>query len=100
MVLILSMNAKIIFYNQKRLNQNTKFKLRRDLLGLEQKSNFSRYKYSIKGVLNQIPHYRPVDSTIIIKSKDLQNITEILDKYKARYETFDIVIASNLLKLK
>ena len=31
------MNAKIIFYKQTKLDQNTKFKLRRELLGIEQK---------------------------------------------------------------
>jgi len=94
------MKAKIIFYTQKKLSQNTKFKLRRELLGIEQKSNFSRYKYSIDGILNKIPHYRPADSTIIIKTKDLQSIKEILDKYKAEHETFDIIINPNKLKIK
>jgi len=94
------MNAKIVFYTQKNLDQNTKFKHRRELLGIEQKSNFSQYKYQIKGILNEIPHYRPVDSTIILKDKDLQNITEILDKYKAKYEVFDIIIPQNKLKIK
>jgi len=94
------MNAKIIFYTQKNLNQNTKFKLRRELLGIEQKSNFSRYKYSIKGILNKIPHYRPIDSTIILKPKDVQKIEKTLKKYDAKYETFDILINQNKLKIK
>jgi len=94
------MKAKIIFYTQKKLDQNTKFKLRRELLGIEQKSNFSRYKYSVNGILNKLPHYRPADSTIIIQSKDLKSIEEILDKYKAEHETFDITINPEKLKIK
>jgi len=94
------MNAKIIFYAQKKLDQNTKFKLRRKLLGIEQKSNFSRYKYQIKGALNQIEHYRPVDSTIIVKKDESKTIIDILKEFNAEYEIFDIKIPSTKLTIK
>lgn len=92
------MDAKIIFYKQDKLDQNTKFKLRRELLGLEQKSNFSRYKYQIKGILNEIPHYRPINSTIITKNKHTTKIKKILKKYGTEYEIYTIKIPKNKLK--
>lgn len=92
------MDAKIIFYKQDKLDQNTKFRLRRELLGLEQKSNFSRYKYKIKGILNEIPHYRPIKSTIITKNKHIPKIKKILKKYKTEYEIYTIKIPKNKLK--
>jgi len=90
------MKAKVIFYQQDNLSQNNKFKLRRELLGLEQKSNFSRYKYKVKGLLDETPHYRPVNSTIIIRNKDLGKIKAVLDKHDAKSEIFDIDIPKSL----
>ena len=94
------MEAKIVFYRQGELDQNTKFKLRRDLLGIEQKSNFSRYKYKIKGILDEIDHYRPVNSTIIIKKEDVKQIKEVLRKYNTKFEIFSIKIPSSKLVKK
>jgi len=92
------METKVIFYKQQGLDQNTKFKLRRELLGLEQKSNFSRYEYNISGILNEIPHYRPVNSTIIVKNNDVKKIKEILSKYRVASEVFEIKVPMTKLK--
>ncbi len=94
------MKARIVFYKQNKLDQNTKFRLRRDLLGLEQKSNFSRYKYKVEGLLDRIPHYRPVDSAIIIENKNLNKVKEVLDKYITTYEIFSIKLPINKLAKK
>lgn len=94
------MDAKIIFYKQTKLDQNTKFKLRRELLGIEQKSNFARYKYKIEGILNKIPHYRPIDSTIIVQKKDADKIIKTISKYGAEYELFGINIDKAKLVVK
>lgn len=95
----MSMDTKVIFYKQDELDQNTKFNLRRELLGLEQKSNFSQYKYKVKGVLNEIPHYRPVNSTIIVKNEDVDKIKDILKKYKAIFEIFEIKVPKSKLRV-
>lgn len=92
------MDTKVIFYKQDGLTQNTKFKLRRELMGLEQKSNFSRYKYHIKGALQEIPNYKPVNSTIIVKNEHVGKIKKILNKYKATSEVFEIDIPHSKLK--
>jgi hypothetical protein len=73
------MKQKIIFYKQKDLTQNMKFKLRRELLGIKQKSNFSRYTYKVEGALDKIPNYRPVDSTIIIEENNLNIILDLIN---------------------
>ena len=91
------MDAKIIFYKQDGLDQNTKFKLRRELLGVQQKSNFSKYTYEVKGILNKVLHYRPVKSTIIIEKKNLKPIKDILKKYNTKLEIFDIIIPKSKL---
>jgi len=94
------MEAKIVFYKQNKLDQNTKFKLRRELLGLEQKSNFSRYSYKVSGLLDKIPHYRPVDSTMIIENKNLNEVKKVLNKYAITYEIFSIKIPISRLAKK
>lgn len=93
------MKAKIIFYKQDNLDQNTKFKLRRKLLGIKQKSNFARYEYSVEGILNKIPNYRPIKSSIIVKNQNTNLILEILNKYDAKYEIFNIEIPKSKLKI-
>lgn len=94
------MEAKIVFYKQDKLDQNPKFRLRRELLGLEQKSNFSRYCYKESGLLDRIPHYRPVDSTMIIENKNLNKVKMVLNKYAFTYETFSIKIPISRLAKK
>ena len=93
------MTTNVIFYRQEGLDQNTKFKLRRELLGLQQKSNFSQYKYEVRGLLQTIPHYRPINSTIIVKEKDIPKIKIILDKYGVKTEIFEIIIPEKLFKI-
>jgi len=92
------MGTKVIFYKQDGLEQNTKFKVRKELFGLEQKSNFARYKYNVSGILNKIPYYKPVNSTIIVNDKDVKKIQEILDKYNVESEIFDINVPKTKLK--
>jgi hypothetical protein len=91
------MKAKIIFYKQDELNQNTKFNLRRKLLGIKQKSNFSRYEYHVDGILDKIPNYRPVNSSIIVASRDSKAIEDILTEFNAKYEVFDIELPKSKL---
>lgn len=94
------MEAKIVFYKQNKLDQNTKFRLRRDLLGLEQKSNFSRYRYKVSGLLDRIPNYRPVNSSIIVENKNLRKVKNLLSKYATTYEIFSIKIPTGKLTKK
>ncbi len=91
------MDAKIVFYKQDKLTQNTKFELRRALLGVKQKSNYSRYSYKVEGLLDKIENYRPVKSSIIIEKKNLKKIIDILVKFNAEYEEFDIKIPKSKL---
>jgi hypothetical protein len=91
------MKAKIIFYNQNKLDQSTKFNLRRELLGIKQKSNFSRYEYKVEGILNKIPNYRPVNSSVIVEFENAKIIISILNKFNAEYETFNIEVPSSKL---
>lgn len=92
------MDAKIVFYKQDKLDQNTKFKLRRALLGVKQKSNYSRYSYKVEGILDKMDNYRPVKSSIIIQKKNLKQIINILIKFNAEYEEFDIKIPKSKLR--
>ena len=84
------MRAKIIFYKQDNLDQNAKFKLRRELLGIRQKSNFSRYEYKVKGLLDNIPNYRPIKSSIIVENKNIKQIKDKLMEFNVKHEIFDI----------
>lgn len=65
---------------------------------MEQKSNFSKYNYRVKGILDNISHYRLVNSTIIVKNEDVKDIKKILDKYSVKSEVFEIRFPENKLK--
>lgn len=91
------MKAKIIFYKQEKLNQIEKFELRRALLGVNQKSNYGRYEYKVKGLLNEISNYRPIKSSIIVMKKDLDKILNLLNKFNIDKEVFEIEIEQSKL---
>jgi len=91
------MEAKIIFYHQDKLNQNEKFKLRRELLGINQKSNYGRYQYKVKGLLDEIPNYRPIRSSIIVSNSKVTSVTKLLSKFNVKIEVLDIKIPKSKL---
>lgn len=91
------MKAKIVFYHQERLNQNEKYQLRKALLGADQKSNYGNYQYRIKGLVDKIPSYRPVNSSIIVLNEDLDKVINILNKFKIKNETFSIEIQKSVI---
>ena len=91
------MKAKIVFYCQEKLSQNEKFKLRRELLGIDQQSNYGRYQYKVEGLLNKISNYRPVRSSIIIAKSNLNEVIDLIKKFDIKIEVFDIEIPKSKL---
>lgn len=91
------MDAKLICYNLENLLPTKRTQFKRDLSGYKDYSNRGKYNYSREGALQKIPSYRPVRSVIIVRVQDESKITNILKKYKAKYQTFDVVINQNIL---
>jgi len=92
------MNAKLICYTLEKISPTKKTQFKRDLLGYKDYSNRGKYNYERKGFLSNIPHYKPIKSVIIVKNQDESKIIMILKKYKANYQSFEVIINPNILK--
>lgn len=92
------MNAKLICYTLGNISLTKKTQFKRDLFGYKDYSNRGKYNYERKGFLSNIPHYKPIKSVIIIKIQDESKIITILKKYKANYQSFDVLINLDILK--
>lgn len=92
------MKCTIICYTLKKTTPTTRNKFKRELLGYTDHSNKGKYKYKRKGILQNIPHLRPIRSTIIIENKNKQKIIKFLQKYNAIYHTFNTTLQPHQFK--
>jgi len=93
------MNAKLICYTLGKINPARRSTFKRELNGYIDISNNSKYKYERKGLLQKIPHLTPIRSVIIVQNKDKNKITQLLNKYQAKYHSFNITIPPKHLKI-
>lgn len=92
------MKAKLICYT---LGNKSKQRgiFSRELFGYMDKSCRGQYTYKRKGLLSEIPHLRPVRSVIIVEEKNCKKIKNFLDKFKVKYNIYNIIINKNKLKI-
>jgi len=86
------MKAKLICYSLGKINHAERSLFKREFIGYEDKSNHGKYKYERKGLLNTIPCLKPIRSVIIVKNKDFRSVEKILDKFKAKFFVFDVLV--------
>lgn len=86
------MEAKIITYSVNHLSIAQQNQLRKKLNGHNDRSHGGRYKYRRRGLLDQIRHIKPNRSTIIAPKKEADDIIQLLRKYKAKIESYNIQI--------
>lgn len=92
------MKAKLICYTLGKISSTLRNRFKRDLSGYKDYSNKCKYNYARKGMLDKIPHHKPIRSVIIIKNQHKKQIEEFLKQYKAKYSIFDIEIEEQILK--
>ena len=92
------MQAKIIIYNQEKLKPKEKTKLKRVLYGHKDTSHKGKYTYKRSGIVEKIPHIKPARAVIIIRKKDVQIITQSLERFKTTFRVYDIIVRKNELK--
>jgi len=86
------MNAKIIFYSQKEIVPKERTKFKKELAGHKDSSHGGRYKYKIKGLLDQIKHIKPCHAALIVKNKDLSKVIQLIKKYEIQYVNYNIEV--------
>jgi len=90
------MKGKLICYTLGKASHKKRSKLKRELLGYIDKSNNGRYKYQRKGLLDDIPHLKPIKSVIITKEEDFAKVEKVLKKYGAKTYVFDVILKESL----
>lgn len=86
------MKAKIIFYSQKEINPNTRTQFKKKLTGHNDSSHGGKYKYKIKGILDDIDHIKPCNAALIIKNEDFKKITELMNQFNIKYTIYNLNI--------
>lgn len=97
------MEGKIICYNFKSSNmsRNDMDQFLRELAGHNDKSNYGKYTYRKRGLLDDIPHIKPVRSVIVVSSNESTSIIKLLRRYKIDAYIRDIILTKeDVSKLK
>lgn len=93
------MKAKLICYTLGNVGHKARSRFKRELFGYVDKSNNNQYRYQRNGLLSEIPHSKPIRSTVIVKPKDEAKIIRFLKKFKAKIKVYWIIIDKNELKI-
>lgn len=93
------MKAKLICYTLGNVDHQTRSRFKREFFGYVDKSNNNQYKYKRKGLLSDMPHSKPIRSTVIVKPKDETKIIRFLKRFKAGIKTYWIIIDKKELKI-
>lgn len=92
------MKANLIVYDLSKIEHYHKVLFNRALFGFTDNSNHSSYQYKRKGILSEINHLRLLKGAIIIKKDEINKVRPYFNKYKVKYQTYDISINPKLLK--
>ena len=92
------MKARLICYTLGKADPTTRSLFKRDLNGYIDTSNNGKYRYKREGLLQKIPHKSIIRSVLLVREKDKNKVTKLLNKYNAEYHTFSISINPNQLK--
>lgn len=86
------MKAKVIFYSQKNIKPKQRTKFKKELAGHNDASHGGRYKYRIKGLLDQIQHIKPTNAALILKKEDYKKVISLMKRYSIDYIVYDIEV--------
>jgi len=93
------MKAKLICYTLGKIDHQGRSRFKREFFGYDDKSNKGQYKYQRKGILTDIPHSRPIRSTVIVRPKDEQKVLKFLNRYDAIIKRYEVIVDPNELKI-
>jgi len=90
----------LISYNLTDLTQPERNRLCRKLYGWKDKSQYSKYTYYRKGLLDEIPHLNPTKSVVVVRKKDSKRVLSLLRKYNVKVFVRDIILKKSDLRGK
>ena len=68
----------ITFKLRKEIESTARTRFFRKLYGCKDKSNYGKYTYERKGVLDEIPHIKLARAVIIVRNEDKEKLLEFL----------------------
>jgi len=87
------MNGVLIAFKVfEHLGNKKAVKFFRELYGYRDYSNNGKYTYHRKGLLDGIPHVKLVRGVIIMNNKDLNTITNFMERFKVEYHVRTVVL--------
>ena len=86
------MKAKIIFYSQKKISPKERTKFKKELAGHKDSSHGGRYKYKIRGLLDQIAYIKPCHAALIVKNRDHVKVIRLIKEYNIPYTDYTIEV--------
>ena len=92
------MQAKIVFYSQKKIKPKERTKFKKEFAGHNDSSHGGRYKYKIKGLLDKIQYIKPANAALILKKEDYKKAISLMEKYSIDYTVYDIEVQASHFK--
>lgn len=86
------MDAKVIFYSQKKIMPKQRTKFKKELAGHNDASHGGKYKYKIKGLLDSIQYIKPSNAALIVKKEDYKKAISLMKKYSIDYTIYKIEV--------
>lgn len=97
------MKGKIICYNFKasNLSRGDMDQFLREIAGHNDKSNYGKYSYRKRGLLDDLPHIKPVRSVIVVSRNESISLINLIRRYKIDAYIRDIILTKeDINKLK
>ena len=86
------MQAWVFFFTIKELDPKVRTKVRAQLYGKKQQSNYGRYHYQIKGLIPEKSYIRPVQSVLIVRKRYVQKLLKFFESNCVKYRFFEITL--------
>ncbi len=86
------MQAWVFFYTLKELAPKIRTKVRAQLYGKKQQSNYGRYHYQIHGLMPENSYIRPVKSVVIVKKRYVQKLCKFFEFNRVKYRRLEIMV--------
>lgn len=96
-----SEKGEIIVFRTNKIPKKDQVKLSRSLYGFVEKSYHSKYSYPRPGILDQIPHIRPLEwrAVLVTRSRDASKVIQILEEYGAQIYARRILLDKDDLRI-
>ena len=78
-------------FRRKGMERKEQARIYRKLYGYRSASNYGKYHYNVKGLLDSIPAIRYEDGNFIVREEDFPVIQKFLEDNRSSYRTWRVV---------